>query len=68
MSLAELIADAESITFYRLFFMKFLSKSLFQSNGTKTPSGIRMQSLCHIGIAGGSFKHNILSGRVLGEF
>ena len=68
MSLAELMADAESITFYHLFFIKFLSIFLFQPNGTKLPNGIKKQSLCHIEIAGDSVNHNTLSKRTLRGF
>jgi hypothetical protein len=66
MSLAVLMADVESMTFYRLFFMKLLSIFLFQPVGTKTPNGIMEQSLCHITIAGDSDKHNVLLKRMLG--
>jgi len=48
--------------------MKFLTKSLLQSAGTKAPNGIRKQSLYQIGIVCRSIKHNILSKRMLGGF
>jgi len=67
MSLAELIADDEPITFTAFSLTSFLYL-LLQPVGTKTPNGFKEQSLCHIRIAGWSAKHNFLLKRVLGGF